>query len=47
MDKNSQVLLDTLKTHKILLNRTPLAVNPFVKREYYFNNYIFYYNVKI
>ncbi|VVC45003.1 Lipase maturation factor [Cinara cedri] len=32
MDKNSQVLLDTLKTHKILLNRTPLPVNPYFKQ---------------
>lgn len=37
MDKNSQVLLDTLKSHKILLsNRTPLPVNPVFKRKYYF-----------
>jgi len=37
MDKNSQVLLDTLKSHKILLiNRTPLPVNPVFKRKRYF-----------
>jgi len=37
MDKNSQVLLDTLKSHKILLsNRTPLPVNPVFKRKCYF-----------
>jgi hypothetical protein len=33
MDKNNQVLLDTLKSHKILLsNRTPLPVNPIFKQ---------------
>ncbi|XP_050535922.1 lipase maturation factor 2-like [Daktulosphaira vitifoliae] len=32
LDKNSQVLLDTLKSHKILLNRTSKAVNPLWKQ---------------
>lgn len=33
MDKNSQVLLDTLKSHKIILsNRTPVPVNPIFKQ---------------
>lgn len=42
MDKNNQVLLDTLKSHKILLsNRTPLPVNPIFKSKFCFN-YIFY-----
>lgn len=35
MDKNNQVLLDTLKTYKILLsNRTPIPVNPVFKRKF-------------
>jgi len=34
VDKNSQVLLDTLKSHKIILsNRTPVPVNPIFKRK--------------
>lgn len=37
MDKQNQVLLDTLKTHKMLLsNRTPLPVNPVFKRKFEF-----------
>lgn len=35
MDINNQVLLDTLKAHKILLsNRTPLPVNPVFKSKF-------------